>query len=173
MTQVKRMSLDIRPATEDDLDVIRRIAYETWPHTFKAILSTAQIDYMLAWLYAIPRMRAQVASGEHVFHLAFVDDVPVGFVAHQLDHPSKGVAKIHKLYILPSMQRHGVGRALIDTVRRIAQLANQQTLVLNVNKHNDAVRFYEANGFHRAGEEVIDIGEGYVMDDVIMQREIR
>jgi hypothetical protein len=40
--------------------------------------------------------------------------------------------------------------------------------VLNVNKHNRATDFYLANGFLQVGEEVIDIGGGYVMDDYIM-----
>lgn len=158
----------IRLGREADLPDVRRIAHATWPDTFRNILSSAQIDYMLAWLYDIDRLRRQVQSGEHVFHLAEKAGTPVGFAAHQCDCPRTGATKIHKLYLLPAAQGHGIGRALIDAVRAVAEAHGHDTLTLNVNKHNRAIRFYETYGFRTSGEEVIDIGAGYVMDDFVM-----
>jgi diamine N-acetyltransferase len=152
-----------------DLHAVRQIAYATWPSTFRDILSPAQINYMLDWLYALPRLSAQVLSGEHVFHLAEIDGKPVGFCAHQLHHPEPHSAKIHKLYLLPETQGIGLGRALIDEVVQAARAASHTALVLNVNKYNRAVGFYEALGFVKSAEEVIDIGNGYVMDDYVMR----
>ncbi len=165
------MSVIIRPLVDAnaDIEAVRQIAFATWPDTFRDILTPAQIDYMLAWLYAADRLHRQVAAKEHIFHLAEVDGAPVGFVAHQLDYPEPGTAKIHKLYLLPSQQGKGIGRMLIDTVRRAARDAGHRAVVLNVNKYNRATAFYLANGFSQAGEEVIDIGGGYVMDDFIMR----
>jgi ribosomal protein S18 acetylase RimI-like enzyme len=42
-------------------------------------------------------------------------------------------------------------------------------LELNVNKYNPALGFYKKLGFSVISEEVIEIGEGYVMDDYIME----
>jgi diamine N-acetyltransferase len=161
----------IRPLADAavDIEAVRRIAYATWPDTFRDILSTAQIDYMLAWLYDAKRLQSQVANGEHVFHIAEIDRVPVGFAAHQLDHPEDGNTKIHKIYLLPSTQGKGVGRALITAVIVAARAAAQSSITLNVNKYNRAVGFYEAMGFVNVAEEVIDIGGGYVMDDYVMR----
>ena len=39
---------------------------------------------------------------------------------------------------------------------------------LNVNKYNTAKLFYEKLGFKITKEEVIDIGNDYVMDDFVM-----
>jgi hypothetical protein len=39
---------------------------------------------------------------------------------------------------------------------------------LNVNKYNKAKFFYEKLGFTITKEEVIDIGNDYVMDDYVM-----
>jgi ribosomal protein S18 acetylase RimI-like enzyme len=44
-----------------------------------------------------------------------------------------------------------------------------ETIELNVNKYNSAVSFYEKMGFERIREMVLDIGQGYVMDDYVMQ----
>ncbi len=163
------MSISIRPGTAADLPTVRDIAYATWPETFRDILAPAQITYMLEWLYALPRLQQQVRSGEHVLHLAEMDAKCIGFVAHQINFPETGVTKIHKLYLLPEAQGKGVGRALVEAVSDVARQYQQAAVILNINKHNNAVAFYEAIGFDRAGEEVIDIGNGYVMDDYVMR----
>jgi predicted lactoylglutathione lyase len=41
-------------------------------------------------------------------------------------------------------------------------------LHLNVNKQNPAVQFYVKCGFEIEKEVVLDIGNGFVMDDYIM-----
>jgi ribosomal protein S18 acetylase RimI-like enzyme len=43
------------------------------------------------------------------------------------------------------------------------------SLELNVNKYNPTLGFYKKIGFSIISEEVIDIGNGYVMDDYIME----
>ena len=49
-------------------------------------------------------------------------------------------------------------------------LANQSNrIILNVNKNNSAVQFYQKVGFTIMEELILDIGEGYVMDDYVMQ----
>jgi hypothetical protein len=40
---------------------------------------------------------------------------------------------------------------------------------LNVNRHNRAVTFYEHMGMHKDREGDFPIGEGYYMNDYIMQ----
>ena len=43
------------------------------------------------------------------------------------------------------------------------------SLQLNVNRHNKALHFYEKQGFKIIREEDIDIGEGYFMNDYVME----
>ena len=46
-------------------------------------------------------------------------------------------------------------------------------LVLNVNKRNEkAIRAYRRNGFTIVESEKIDIGNGFVMDDYVMAKEL-
>ena len=46
------------------------------------------------------------------------------------------------------------------------------TLQLNVNRQNNAKEFYEKMGFAVIGEEDIDIGSGYYMNDYIMEKKL-
>lgn len=161
--------LTITAARPHQLPVIREIALATWPGTFKEILSPAQIAYMLDMMYSDASLREQALEKGHVFLLAAVDGVFGGFASYELNYKQQPVSKLHKIYILPAMQGKNVGKELIAEVVRIAKEAGMQTVSLNVNRDNKATGFYERFGFSKVGEEDIDIGNGFFMNDAIME----
>lgn len=164
--------LTIKTATEADFPTIRQIAYDTWPQTFGQILSEQQIAYMLDLMYGLPSLQAQVQQQGHVFLLASEAENPLGYISYELNYQQTTATKIHKIYILPQAQGKGVGKALIDAAAAVG-LANQnEAILLNVNKYNKAVQFYERIGFEVIGQEDIDIGEGFLMEDFIMKKPI-
>jgi GNAT superfamily N-acetyltransferase len=79
---------------------------------------------------------------------------------------------LHKLYVLPHTQGSGVGTALLQAVFAAARTAGNTRVELNVNRYNPARHFYARHGFSVLRDEVIDIGEGYVMDDHVMVRPV-
>jgi ribosomal protein S18 acetylase RimI-like enzyme len=60
----------------------------------------------------------------------------------------------------------------VDQVKVVAIEEAMKTIILNVNRFNPAVSFYEKYGFRTVKEEVIDIGQGFVMDDFVMALEV-
>lgn len=178
----------IIPATPAEYAAIREIAHATWPDTFSDILSQAQIAYMLDMMYSQQAMEKQVAGG-HVFHLLLEREPqegsaarpylrggrqrirPVAYVSHQLDY-LPGTTKIHKLYALPSVQGRGYGKLLIAKVEALARASGQETLRLDVNYANRAVGFYEYLGFEKVGRFDTDIGNGYLMEDWVMEKSL-
>ena len=164
--------LTIKAATEADFPTIRQIAYDTWPQTFGQILSEQQIAYMLDLMYSLPSLQAQVQQQGHVFLLASEAENPLGYISYELNYQQTTATKIHKIYILPQAQGKGVGKALIDAATAVG-LANQnEALLLNVNKYNKALQFYERIGFEVIGQEDVDIGEGFLMEDFTMKKPI-
>src|SRR5688572_28549127 len=134
-------------AQPQQLPVVREIALVTWPHTFGEILSPEQISYMMKMMYSPSAMQQQTEEKGHVFLLADVDGIFGGFAAYELNYKQQPVCKLHKIYILPSMQGKQVGKALVDEVARIAREAGMQRISLNVNRENKATGFYERLGF--------------------------
>ncbi len=59
---------------------------------------------------------------------------------------------------------------MIDYIEQQALAFGDKALFLNVNKYNSAIHFYQKTGFVIAKEEVIDIGNGFVMDDYVMEK---
>jgi ribosomal protein S18 acetylase RimI-like enzyme len=164
MYQVVRLTLE-------ELQHVQHIAHQTWPSTFKEILTPDQIQYMLEWMYNLDTLKQQFYKGQE-FYAVKENDRFIGFTAIELHHPEKEKLKIHKLYVLPEFHGKGIGRALVDQVKDVAIAEAMKTIILNVNRFNPAVSFYEKYGFRTVKEEVIDIGNGFVMDDFVMVLEV-
>lgn len=162
--------IEIITATEAHLPDINRIAHETWPSTFGAILSEKQINYMLDWMYSIPSLKSQIKDKSHVFLLAKEGDEYLGYASYELNYNDLSKTKIHKIYLLPLSQGKGVGALLINRIGEIATENGNDTLSLNVNRYNKAIGFYEKMGFNIVGNEDIDIGDGFLMQDFIMDK---
>ncbi len=164
----KFAQIEIYKAEEIDLVRLQLLAKKTWPPTFKDILSQTQITYMLEMMYSLDVLQKQNKSG-HDFYLAKHDNLEVGFMGIEHNHPEKNTTKIHKIYVLPSVQGMGIGKKLIDYSIKISQDKQQNKLSLNVNRFNKAVQFYEYLGFKIVKTEDIDIGNGYLMEDFQME----
>jgi ribosomal protein S18 acetylase RimI-like enzyme len=145
------------------------LAHRTWPHTFKDILSPEQIAYMLEWMYSISAIKEQVEVKGHRYILVKSGDEYLGYAAYELNYNQTGSAKLHKIYVLPESQGTGAGKALMDEVINRFQKANNKSLLLNVNRDNPAIGFYEHKGFKIIKTEDIDIGNGYYMNDFVME----
>ncbi|SFF05587.1 GNAT family N-acetyltransferase [Spirosoma endophyticum] len=159
-------------ATDQELPIIRDIAYQTWPTTFGEILSPAQIRYMLDMMYSLDSLKRQISEQKHVFLLAQETDSKayLGYVSYEFDYKSQSKTKIHKIYLLPASQGKGVGRLLIDKVAELAAEHRNSTVSLNVNRYNKAIQFYERMGFNVIDNETIDIGDGFLMEDFVMEK---
>jgi diamine N-acetyltransferase len=164
--------IHLEKITKNQLPIIKDLAYTIWPSTYGDILSNSQLDYMLDSFYSVANLEKQMNNGQ-VFELLFDETNAIGFVAYELncnfDNLSQPLTKLHKIYLLPETQGKGFGKFMIDEIVRIAKSNNQKGIYLNVNKYNTAKFFYEKLGFVISKEEVIDIGNDYVMDDYVME----
>ena len=152
----------------EQLNVVIDLTKKIWPVAYGEILSKAQLDYMIDKFYNETALRELIQKG-HVFYLAQDDNEKyVGFVSYEItSEPNKTI--IHKFYVLPETQGTGLGRHFFELVKEKVIENNQKAVFLNVNKYNKALFFYEKLGFTIVKDEVIDIGNGYVMDDYVME----
>jgi len=162
--------MNIRLAQVAELHILEALAREIWPSTYATIISTAQIEFMLDWMYSTKTLLQQLQEG-HEFYILESAGTDSGFMALEwvkVEQTTK--IKINKLYVLPKLHGHGAGRLLIDKAIERASATNASQLYLQVNKANKAKDFYLRLGFQIDQEAVFDIGHGFVMDDYIMIR---
>ena len=158
-------------ATNSQLEIIQDLAKAIWPDAYGAILSQEQLEYMMEMMYSLDSLENQLKNNI-VFLLVKEENDFFGFASYELNFQNSNKTKIHKLYVLPTIQGKGVGKNLILHIQEIAKKNNNAALILNVNKYNKAKDFYLHNQFEIADSLVVDIGNGYVMDDFIMEKKI-
>lgn len=122
----------IREASLADIESIREVAKVVFPATYATIITPAQIDFMMDWMYSPASLRLQMTEEGHVYFIAWksaqnkagspaegADRVPVGYVSIQPLEPC--LWELQKIYVLPSEQGTGLGRQLflraVDEIR--------------------------------------------------------
>lgn len=160
--------MHIRRAQLHELPILESLARQIWPSTYAHIISQAQIDFMLDWMYSTKTLQEQAEAG-HEFYILNTDGLDSAFIAlEKVDQKGRTELKINKLYVLPSLQGKGAGRALVNKAIEIAQASTATHIFLQVNKANAAKNFYLKLGFEIREEAVFEIGNGFIMDDYIM-----
>ncbi|MBL4862306.1 MAG: GNAT family N-acetyltransferase [Crocinitomicaceae bacterium] len=163
--------IEIVQLNKDDVFIVNHLAHDIWPIAFRDILTKDQIDYMLDWMYNVNTLQEQAQIG-HLFYIIKEHGVAKGFVGLEPNFPDAEMLRIHKLYVLPECQNKGFGRLLLNKAIDIAFDIDLHTLHLNVNRFTKSVDFYRHCGFKVIGEEDIDIGRDYLMEDFIMELQL-
>ena len=126
---------------------------------------------MLARSYGVDVLRQEFAQGVTWFR-ALTDGALRGF-ASTGPTASATEFKLHKLYVHPGWQRHGLGSALLQACESAARAHGATTLMLNVNKRNTvALAAYKRRGFTLREAITVDIGGGFVMDDYVLTKNL-
>lgn len=125
---------------------------------------------MLELIYSEASLEKQMNEEQCRFLFVYDDDEPVGFASTGETEP--GIYKLHKIYILPSQQGKGTGKFVIDHIIRELVEKKAKALRLQVNRYNKARSFYEKLGFVVIDEADFDIGNGYFMNDYVMEKKI-
>ena len=160
--------LEIKQLNSENIEIVSSLAHQIWPHAFDAILTKDQMRYMLDWMYDVNTLKEQIQTG-HLYYIIKENGEARGFLGVEPNYPDAGILRIHKLYVLTDRQGKGLGRALVNHAIDIAFDLDMHSLHLNVNRYNKAADFYKHIGFEVVGEEDIDIGKGYLMEDFIME----
>jgi diamine N-acetyltransferase len=170
INSVKRTdeTLSIRDGDPDDINTIGFLAQQIWPPTYGSILSPEQLQYMMNLFYSPASLRRQMVEQRHRFLIVEQGDEPIGFASWGAED-APGLFKLHKIYVLPGQQGKGLGRSLLQFIFEDIAPKGGTRLRLNVNRYNKARQFYERMGFAVIGEEDVPIGEGYFMNDYIME----
>ncbi|PJJ07491.1 ribosomal protein S18 acetylase RimI-like enzyme [Flavobacterium sp. 1] len=162
----------ISEAAKNDIKTIQNIVYKTWPITYGEILSEEQLQYMLDLFYSEEALTAQFDKKEQLFYLITEEKSTLGFIGIEHNYQDENITKIHKIYILPETQGKGIGKFAIEAIEKFALENSSASVILNVNRFNKALNFYEKIGFKIIDEVNIEIGKGYLMEDYVMIKKL-
>ncbi|WP_083572246.1 GNAT family N-acetyltransferase [Flavobacterium johnsoniae] len=164
--------ISISEAGLNDIKTIQEITNITWPITYGEILSQAQLDYMLGLFYSDEALSKQIENKEQLFYLISDSESMIGFIGIEHRYKNEAVTKIHKIYLLPETQGKGYGKKVFEFIEELALENNSKQLLLNVNRFNTALNFYKKLGFEIKETVDIEIGNGYLMEDYVMGKDL-
>lgn len=163
--------LRIIPVTNMELVYsVYAVADAIWTQHYTPILGEAQVEYMVEKFLSPEAVTEQINSGYEYFLFSY-DYTFAGFAGI---HEKDGQLFLSKLYVDEEFRGKGIGKYMFQKFIEICKMRNLSKIWLTCNRNNtNSLAFYEHLGFLKVREEVTDIGNGFVMDDFILEYEIK
>ena len=157
---------NIRKAASDaDIKAIADLADIIWHEHFTPIIGEAQVEYMLDKFQSYHAISDAVNNNGYIYYMAYDNGEFCGYIGIQ---PEGSAVLLSKIYVEASHRGKGIAKKMIETVK--SDYSDYEKLWLTVNRHNDGpIAAYKKLGFETVRTQVADIGNGFVMDDYIME----
>lgn len=152
----------------DDIITIESLADEIWTQHYEPIIGLKQVDYMLGKYQSFEAIKQQLEEG-YIYYIAIYGETPCGYCSIKAD---KGIF-LSKFYVKQSYRGLGLGRAMLETISEYGKTHDEKRIWLTCNKYNsNTLAAYKKLGFNVIGDVVTDIGNGFVMDDYVLEKQL-
>ncbi len=142
------------------------VADDIWRDHYTPIIGEAQVDYMLEKYLSPEALVEQINSGYQYYLLSY-DYTFAGFAGV---HKEDGALFLSKLYVHKDFRGTGIASYMFKQFIELCKKNHLSKIWLTCNRHNtNSIEVYKNWGFETVREEATDIGEGFVMDDYIME----
>lgn len=164
-----------------DFEKISTLAKDIWKEHYSSILKDEQIEYMIKHFQSFQAIQSQALEG-YAYYLIYENKNLAGYFSIMYKNDSvcnknKSIEELFlsKLYLHQNHRQKGIAKQVISHLKDMAKNSqNIKKIWLTVNKNNiNSIKAYEKMGFTTYREDVVDIGEGYVMDDYYMSLELK
>lgn len=158
------------PLTKTHFDLVFNLSKDIWQENYIDMISQKQIDYMLNMMYNPIRLQQDLDEG-YQWELIYQDASLIGYLAYVIKEDHR--VFLSKIYLKTAVQGIGLGKVALNRVKEYAKNKGCKAVYLTVNKNNiKGIRAYQKSGFTIIDEVVVDIGNGYIMDDYIFEYKV-
>ncbi len=152
-----------------DFKAIADLAHIIWTDHYTPIIGEEQVSYMLNKFQSARAIELQVQAGM-CYYIMKYDKKASGYLSFI---KKKDALFLSKLYVLHSARGKGVGKAAMTFVQQKAIELQCKRITLTVNKYNtNSISAYKKMGFVQVKAVVQDIGNGFVMDDYVLEKAV-
>lgn len=152
--------------TDAQIKEIATLANEIWHQHFTDIIGEEQVNYMVDKFQSYPAIKEQIIQGYEYYQIRQGHTL-AGYTGI---HEEDGQLFLSKLYIKKEFRGQHIST---ETFHFLLDLCRERSLTniwLTCNKHNDhTLKVYDHWGFVITREQKADIGNGYFMDDYILE----
>ena len=145
---------------------LSEMAWDIWVDHYAGIVAVDMVEHVLNVFQSEEAIVQQIRDG-HLYSFIEENDVKAGYLSVV---PEGDSLFISKLYISRGFRGKRVGSAAMDEMLEYGREKGMKKAYLRVNRHNlTSIEFYKHKGFICAREDKKDIGDGYFLDDYIME----
>ncbi|UVI33364.1 GNAT family N-acetyltransferase [Paenibacillus spongiae] len=156
--------------TKEEVALLAQLASDIWTEYFVCIISNEQIDYMLGKYQSVQAITVQIDEQGYEYYLLNVNNKNIGYLGINQE---EGKLFLSKFYIQKEHRGMGYASRAMAFLVDLCQDRRLVSIWLTVNRNNNAaIAVYEKKGFRTIRTQVADIGNGFVMDDYVMEKEI-
>ena len=146
------------------------LAQIIWNEWFPSIISQEQINYMVEKFQSMPAIDEAIREKGYEYFLMILGDTPIGYMGVA---PDDGALLLSKLYLMKPFRGQRRSNLFFDRAEEVAKEKGFSKVRLFVNRHNyNSIRVYLRKGYRIVEEIKTDIGEGFICDDFLMEKEI-
>lgn len=152
----------------DDMQISRiaGVAASIFPDAFRDKISQEQIYYMVDRFHS-PRAIKDFISQGYVYEIIRSGNEDIGYLAYHEDEDRMFLSKI---YIYGRFRGLGLSSRCMDVLKAQCLKDGLHRIYLTVKRDNyDSINVYKAQGFVVTGEVDNPIGQGFEMNDYIME----
>lgn len=162
--------MEIIEVKKEELPLLAELASLVWHEYFPCILTEGQIDYMVEKFQSLPAMTDQVENQGYEYYFLRDGGRPLGYMGIR---PEEETIFLSKLYLTGENRGKGYASEAFSFLEEYGRRLGKKAIWLTVNKYNDhSIRVYRHRGFETVKSQVSDIGNGYVMDDYVMEKKL-
>ena len=162
------MAVALRKAlTDAAFYEISQKAVEIWNECYREILTKEQIDYMTSSFQSASYIKNQVENEGYEYYIVTEPSGTLGYISIKEEDK---LLFLSKLYIGREHRGKGVSRIIFDFLKKYAENSGLSGIYLTVNKNNlNSIEVYKHFGFKIVKDVKTDIGNGFFMDDYVME----
>lgn len=164
--------MEIREATDDDVDAIRSIAQRSLESTYTDFLDQETVDGAIEQWYG--DAFTDDLADEHSLILVVEDDGEIaGFSQSDLVGQRYGTGRILWLHIDTDHRGGGIGvRLLVRTREKLLEKGADQVQGFVLEDNEVGNEFYQEHGFEQAGQRDVEIGTETFTENVYAEGEL-
>lgn len=156
--------------TDEQIKQLEALAEEIWNQHFIPIIGKAQVDYMLLKFQSYDALKNQLTKQGYEYFFSCYNGKNIGYTGIKREADSLFLSK---LYFKKAYRGRNLSRQVLDFLVSLCKENGLKKIWLTVNRHNlNTIAIYQKLGFHITEESASDIGNGFVMDDYIMEKPI-
>ncbi|MBP1964120.1 GNAT family N-acetyltransferase [Paenibacillus aceris] len=159
-----------RVNTAEEIAEVAQLAAEIWREYYVSLITIEQIDYMISKYQSVSAITDQIHQQGYEYYLIHHDGFAVGYMSARQEERKLFLSKF---YISKEHRGRSYASKALAFLEQLCEERNLSHIWLTVNRHNESsIAVYEKKGFRTVREQCADIGNGFVMDDFIMEKEI-